>query len=105
MAENWWIDNQGRNNLAGIPGDPNNPAILPDNVIVDFLINIPLAKHDFQRLVPLMSAEEQTRLNDLVAQNPITLQPFPFNDQAVDDRFMASMNVPGVHDPNNRKKK
>jgi hypothetical protein len=104
MAENWWIDNQGRNNLSGIPGDSDNPAILPDEVIVNFLINIPLAKHDFQKLLPTMTVAEQARLNGLVARNPITLQPFPFNDQAVDDQFQRSQNVPGVFDPNRRKK-
>lgn len=105
MPGNWWYDNQGRNNLAGIPGNADNPAILPDHVIVDLLIRVPLAKHDFLVLVPTMLPEERVRLNDLVARNPIALQPFPFNDQRVDDIFMASQNVPGVHDPNNRRKK
>jgi len=104
MAGNWWFDDQDRNNLAGIPGDPDNPAILPDHIIVEFLINVPVAKQDFQTLVPLMLPMEQARLNDLVARNPIALQPFPFNDQQIDDRFMASQNVPGVHDPNRRRK-
>jgi len=102
---NWWFDNQGRNNLAGIPGSPTNPAVLPDHIIVDLLINVPIAKQAFVALVPTMLPEEQVRLNDLVARNPITLQPFPFNDQRVDDVFMASQNRPGVHDPNNRRKK
>lgn len=105
MAGNWWFDNQGRNNLAGIPGDPDNPAILPDDVIVNLLINVPIAKRDFVALVPLMTAEEQDRLNGLVARNPLTLQPFPFNDQEVEDRFMKSQNTPGVHDPNNRRRR
>ena len=102
---NWWFDNQERNNLSGIPGNPDNPAVLPDDVIVDLLINIPIAKHDFYLLVPTMTAAEQTRLNDLVARNPISLQPFPFNDQEQADAMMASQNTPGVHDPNNRRKK
>lgn len=105
MSGNWWFDNQGRNNLAGIPGSTENPAILPDHVIVDLLINVPLAKQSFLALVPTMLPEEQVRLNDLVARNPITLQPFPFNDQQVDDQFMRSQNTPGIHDPNNRRKK
>lgn len=105
MAGNWWFDNQNRNNLSGIPGDATNPAILPDHVILDLLINIPIAKTDFELLVPLMSAAEQVRLNGLTARNPIALQPFPFNDQQIEDRFMASQNVPGVHDPNNRRRR
>lgn len=102
---NWWYDNQGRNNLAGIPGDPENPAVLPDHIIVELLVSIPIAKQDFQSLVPGMRPDEQVRLNALVARNPLTLQPFPFNDQEVEDRFMRSQNVPGVHDPNNRRKR
>lgn len=102
---NWWFDNQGRNNLSGIPGDPDNPAILTDEVIVDLLINIPAAKRDFEALVPTMTSDEQERLNGLVARYPITLQPFPFNDQEVEDRFMRSQNYPGVHDPNNRRRR
>jgi hypothetical protein len=105
MAGNWWFDNQGRNNLAGIPGDPDNPAILTDDVIVDLLINVPIAKKDFEALVPNMTADEQVRLNGLVARYPITLQPFPFNDQEVEDNFMRSQNTAGVHDPNNRRRR
>ena len=62
MAGNWWFDNQGRNNLAGIPGDPDNPAVLTDDCIVDLLINIPVAKKDFEALVPSMTPDEQVRL-------------------------------------------
>jgi len=102
---NWWFDSQGRNNLAGVPGDPDNPAVLPDYLIVDLLINIPIAKRDFQALVPLMLPAEQSRLNALIAANPLTLQPFPFNDQRIDDVFMASQNRPGIHDPNRRNRK
>ena len=105
MAGNWWLDNQNRNNLAGIPDDPDNPAILPDDVIVDLLINIPVAKRDFELLVPTMTPDEQVRLNGLVSRYPITLQPFPFNDQEVEDNFMKSQNTPGVHDPNNRRRR
>lgn len=104
MPGNWWYDNQGRNNLAGIPGDPDNPAVLPDYLIVEFLIRVPIAKRDFLAVVPLMSPAEQVRLNGLVARNPSTLKPFPFNDQQQEDRFMASQNRPGVHDPNRRRK-
>ena len=102
---NWWFDNQGRNNLSGIPGDPDNPAVLPDDMIVNLLTNIPIAKQDFYVLVPLMPAAEQVRLRGLVARNPATLQPFPNNDQDQADILMAGLNKPGVHDPNNRRKK
>jgi hypothetical protein len=104
MSSNWWFDNQGRNNLAGIPGDPDNPAILPDYLIIDFLINIPIAKQDFLNALPYMTAVEQTRLNTLVAQNPMTLGPFPFNEQHQTDALMEAMNTPGVHDPNKKRR-
>lgn len=105
MADNWWFDNQGRNNLAGIPGDPDNPAILPDDVIVDMLIKVPAAKLAFQQVVPNMLPEEQARLNALVSRHPRTMLPFPFNETAVDDQFQKSLNSGGVHDPNNRRKR
>lgn len=105
MAGNWWFDNQNRNNLSGIPGDADNPAILPDHVIVDFLLNIPIAKQDFKVLVPTMLPEEQVRLNGITARNPLTLQPFTFNDQHQSDVFMSLQNTPGVHDPNNRRRR
>jgi hypothetical protein len=101
---NWWFDNQGRNNLAGIPGDPDNPAVLPDYIIVEFLTAIPIAKQDFLAALPYMTAAEQTRLNALVARNPLTLQPFPYDDQAQADALMDRMNTPGFHDPNRRRR-
>jgi hypothetical protein len=99
---NWWFDEQGRNNLAGIPGDTDNPAVLPDHVILDFLLNIPAAKEAFKATVPLMSVDEQARLNGIVARNPLALAPFSFNDQQQSDVFMSLQNTPGVRDPNRR---
>ena len=72
---------------------------------MDFLLNIPISKQDFMALVPTMLPEEQARLNGLTARNPLTLLPFTFNHQEVDDRFMASLNTPGIHDPNNRRRR
>jgi len=103
-GNNWWFDNQERNNLAGIVGDPTNPAILPDHIILDLLISIPIAKEDFLKIVPLMSAPEQARLNGLIDRCPLALQPFPYNDQQIDDRFMKGLNTPGVRDPNRKRK-
>ena len=105
MARNWWFDDQGRNNLAGVCGDPTNPPVLPDAVIIDILINIPIAKTDFLSLLPTMLPEEQARLNELVALHPITLQPFPFNDVDIDDTFQRLQNTAGIYDPNNRRRK
>ena len=105
MAGNWWFDNQGRNNLAGVPGDSTNPPILTDAVIIDLLINHPNAKRDFKVLLPTMLHSEQARLTALVESHPLTLQPFPFNEGAVEDAFQASQNKVGIHDPNNRRRR
>ncbi len=100
---NWWLDSQGRNNLAGIPGDATNPAVLPDYLIVDLLIRNQRAKEDFLAMLPSMTADEQVRLNALTDANPATLLPFPFNDQAVEDQFMHTLNSRGFRDPNRKR--
>lgn len=100
----WWFDEQGRNNLSGVPGSPTNPAILPDHIIVEFLLQYPPAKEEFKKLVPLMLPEEQDRLNALVAANPLTLKNYPTDDQVIDDQFMRAVNSGPIRDPNRRRK-
>lgn len=103
---NWWFDNQNVNNLKGVVGDETNPIILPDVTIIQFLLELPLARTDFQLLVPTMLPAEQERLNGIVAMNPRVLQEDPSPDpQVVDDKFMAVQNTMGVfHDPNRRRR-
>ena len=102
---NWWIDNQGINNLKGVPGDPTNRVVLPDESIIGFLISVPLARSGFKLLLPTMLPAEQVRLNGIVARNPRVLFNEPELDPGIQaDRLMASFNIPGFHDPNRRKK-
>jgi hypothetical protein len=102
---NWWFDDLGVNNLKGVPDDPDNPIILPDQIIVEFLIQNPQARADFKTLVPTMLPLEQVRLNDLSARNPRVLQKTIVNDdQIIDDAFQASQNKPGFFDPNRRRR-
>jgi hypothetical protein len=106
MAQgNWWFDNQNVNNLKGIPDDPVNRIILPDETIIEFLLALPIARRDFQIIVPLMLPEEQTRLNGIVAKNPRCLTDEPDLDAGIQsDRVMAQFNTIGVHDPNRRRR-
>jgi len=103
---NWWFDELGVNNLAGVPGDDSNRVILPDATIVQFLLGNPQARIDFQALVPTMLPEEQDRLNGIVARNPRVLQKDPDPDpQVVDDQFQNTLNRQGVfYDPNRRRR-
>lgn len=106
MATNWWIDPQGVNNLKGVPDDPTNPVILPDNSILDFLVNIPIAQQDFLKLLPAMLPAEQDRLNALIARNPRALEKYPNPDpQILSDELMNYLNRTSFrfHDPNRRR--
>lgn len=104
--QNWWFDDQGVNNLKGVPGDDSNRVILPEHTIVQFLLDEPQARIDFQTILPTMLPTEQDRLNALIARNPRVLQKDPCPDpQVVDDRFQNTLNRQGVfYDPNRRKR-
>jgi len=105
MPKNWWFDNQDRNNLRGVEDDPSNRPILPDAMIIEFLLQNPNARRDFRIIVPLMLPDEQTRLNGIVARNPRVLSAEPNLDPGIiEDRFQASQNRPGFRDPNRRRK-
>jgi hypothetical protein len=102
---NWWFDDQGKNNLKGVPGDDSNKVVLPDSSIIGFMLEVPLARRDFKLIVPTMLPLEQDRLNALVAQNPRILELEPNLDPGIqDDRLMQKFNTPGFHDPNRRKR-
>lgn len=102
---NWWIDNQGVNNLAGVVNCTTNRVILPDSTIIALLLENPRARRDFALIVPTMLPDEQTRLYGLVARNPRIQEAEPNLDpQIQDDRLMQKFNVPGFHDPNRRKR-
>ena len=92
----------GRNNLAGVEGDLANPPILPDAMILEFLLTNPLARAGFRALVPLMLPDEQVRLNAIVAANPRALMDNVEDDQILGDKFMTKLNKTIIHDPNRR---
>lgn len=104
---NWWIDNQGVNNLGSTPGKCGEPGryILPDDSIIGFMLENPRARADFKAIVPTMSPEDQARLWALVARHPRILEKEPNLDPGIQaDRLMVKFNVPGFHDPNRRKR-
>lgn len=100
---NWWFDDMGRNNLSGVP-NTSTPPILTDDRIIEFLLQNPQARIDFQELLPTMLPAERDRLNSLVAKNPRVLLGYPIDEQVIDDRFMAALNSSGFRDPNRRKR-
>jgi len=63
----WWFNNSGLNLLKGVAGDETNPIRLPDASIIDFLRRIPAARDSFNRLVPTMLEDEQTRLRAIAS--------------------------------------
>lgn len=87
---NFWIDNNGNNTLRGIPGDPDNPAVLPDFHIVNALQRTQRAHDDLQKILPTLLPEEQERINDLIALNPYlvkTIDKTAPSDDNVQKRF------------------
>lgn len=102
---NWWFDDQGKNNLKGVEGDPANKIVLPEGSIIGFMLSIPIARRDFKLLVPTMLPDEQVRLNGIAARNPRILEEEPDLDPGIQsDRLMIKFNTPGFHDPNRRRR-
>jgi hypothetical protein len=92
MAE-WWVDGSGQNMLEGVPDDEDNPAMLTDAEIIDFLQHIVLARASFDRILPTLTAEEQTRLNLIAATAGAHL--IVDNTDAT-DRIQQKWNTAGV---------
>jgi hypothetical protein len=94
VAAEFWINGVGQNMLAGIPGDEANPAFLTNAYILDFLTHDPNARASFDRLYPTMTADEQTRLDEIVkmAENGLVV-----DDVTTADRFQHRLNTGGVH--------
>lgn len=93
---NWWVDEAtGLNNLSGVPDDSDNPPVLPDGVILQFLEQYADARDDFRLIVPTMTAEEQARLNGLIDANPNVMIPQP-PPQVQEDRVQRKMNTTGI---------
>jgi len=93
VEREWWIDDAGRNTLKGVYDDPDNPVVLPDEYILDFLRTIPEARESFNRLYPTMLPEEKERL-DTLSMSALYIQP---DIKVVEDRFQARQNTVGIH--------
>lgn len=92
MAE-WWVDGTGQNMLEGIPDDTDNPAKLTNAEITWILQRIPAARSSFDRILPTLTADEQTRLNiiaDTAGAHLIV------DDQDAMDRVQHKWNTAGV---------
>jgi hypothetical protein len=88
----WWFNNSGDNLLKGVEGDTTNPIRLSDTVLVDFLRRIPAARESFNRLVPNMLEDEQTRLREVIAGSAQNLSL----DYLREDSFQSLLNKAGV---------
>jgi len=111
-VSNYWIRESGQNTLKGVEGDPDNPPVLPANIILEFLSDgNQKARDDFQALLPSMTYEEQLRLNEIFSFST-SPKEFP---QIVEDKFQKAMaprvnsgfgNLPKtVNDSSNRRTK
>ena len=89
---NWWVDEAtGLNNLSGTSDDP----VLPDRTILEFLKQYAVARQDFLLIVPTMTPAEQTRLNDLVQENPGAMRS-ELPPQVREDRVQKKWNTTGI---------
>jgi hypothetical protein len=89
----WWVNGVGENLLRGVEGDPSNPVRLADHFIVDFLRRYEAARLSFNRLFPLLSPLEQTRLAELTRQAQYMYIPEQFEVDAVQRKH----NRAGIH--------
>jgi hypothetical protein len=68
--------------------NPNNPAVLSDDVILYALRTSRRARSDFDRIFPTLLPEEQARLNTLLADNP-RISQLQMDDQTFADRIQS----------------
>lgn len=99
----WWITPNGINMLGGLDvfnsetgmydNDPNNPAKLNRNDIIDFLKTIPSARSSFNRLYPTMSTDEKSRLDEIAVASKFMIR----NPKEVEDNFQKRLNTQGIY--------
>ena len=89
----WWIADDGENQLKGEYCNPDNPPRLCDAMIASILTSIPAARDSFDYYFPLMLPREQERLLCIIRGLPqhVALDPL-----AVDDNFQNIHNRAGV---------
>lgn len=100
----YWTFN-GKNGLAGVPGtstvlegscfgqvvytpDPDNPAVLSDEEILNALRISRAARYDFRRIFPTLLSAEQERLTNLLEENP-RISALLTDDQLIADRIQS----------------
>jgi len=89
----WWVSNEGANLLKGVEDDEDNPILLEDNAIVDFLRQIPAARDSFNRLYPTMLPDEKVRLVALARSATHTVE----SPLQASDSFQNKLNRQGIH--------
>jgi len=95
---NFWINAQGGVTLKGSNTNPQNPTVLEDEVILEFLKIYPSARKDFFQLLPTLLPEEQYRLETLIEAHPSVLRTNKYQQQEEDD-FQSGMNKLRINDP------
>lgn len=68
---NWWIGEDGLNRLKGVEDDSTNLPVLTDVLIIQYLMQYPESRHDYNVLVPTMLDDEQTRLAAILEAHPM----------------------------------
>lgn len=96
MASNWWVDETGINYLKGSELDPTNPIRLDDETIIHFLQRIPQAVDDFYNSLPTLLPEEQTRLQNLIEDNPMATLCIA-DPKTKADNFQKVFNTAGIY--------
>lgn len=104
---NFWIaEDTGQNTLKGVEiwnpdlqmmvPDPENPAVLPSDYIVDFLRTNKYARlsfNDIRQQVTDWTPDEIVRLDAIAADADYTLEDY----QTLDDNFMTRQNTAGIY--------
>jgi len=104
---NFWIaEDTGQNTLRGVEvydadrnmlvPDPDNPAVLPSDYIIEFLRMNKFARlsfNDLRQQVTDWTPGEIERLDAIAADSEYTLEDY----QTLDDNFMARQNTAGVY--------
>ena len=100
MANFWIREYNGQNTLGGLE-DSDKPPVLPLYIIAEFLQENQKAREDFNEAYMLLSAEEKSRLDEMVRLNPRVLLGDK-EPQKIEDEFQTKLNDVRVNLPNTR---
>jgi hypothetical protein len=102
MSTNYWIGDDGVNNLKGVEGDALNPIRCADEFILYAIMQSQKARQDFNIMLPTLLPDEQIRLNDLLDANPFTKTTMVEDPINTSDSFQSGLNKAGVDAPRKR---